>query len=307
MNTLRLLKKGSDIHIKESQKGSFTKYCNGKVTNECIQRGKNSPDPRIRKKATFAANARKWKHQMGGMMGYIPSPFIYNNNPQTLQEQSAMFSGAPHSEKIDYSELMEQQNKNATALSQKDQEAKKIESQRRADKVAKTQGLVNKIADFGEKMYQQARAIHANNKADKEAKQKEVASQQFMDSFQNLTEGMTADEKSKFLKGELQLTEDDLKMKQSQIASGLGDGSPAFGLLNGKLTYNGQALTPEYIALATKLLQSNQLQSNQLSSKKSGGQLKKKKRLIPKTSRPFGHISILDDTGIVSTKTLKLK
>lgn len=57
---LRMFKKGgkSPIHIKESQKGSFTRYCNGKVTNECIQRGKNSPDPKIRKKATFAANSR---------------------------------------------------------------------------------------------------------------------------------------------------------------------------------------------------------------------------------------------------------
>lgn len=58
---LQYLKKGgkSGIHIKESQKGSFTRYCNGKVTNECIRRGKNSPDPKIRKKATFAANVRR--------------------------------------------------------------------------------------------------------------------------------------------------------------------------------------------------------------------------------------------------------
>ena len=63
---IRFLKNGSGIHIKESQKGSFTKYCKGKVTNECIQKGKNSPDPKIRKKATFAANARKWKHKDGG-------------------------------------------------------------------------------------------------------------------------------------------------------------------------------------------------------------------------------------------------
>lgn len=53
-------KKGGIIHIKKSQRGSFTKYCNGKVTEECIRRGKNSPNPRIRKKATFAANARSW-------------------------------------------------------------------------------------------------------------------------------------------------------------------------------------------------------------------------------------------------------
>lgn len=63
---IRFLKNGSGIHIKESQKGSFTKYCKGKVTNECIQKGKNSPDPKIRKKATFADNARHFKHRLGG-------------------------------------------------------------------------------------------------------------------------------------------------------------------------------------------------------------------------------------------------
>ena len=65
---LEYFKNGKKIHIKESQKGSFTKYCGGNVTSECIARGKASPDPRIRKKATFADNARKWKHQWGGML-----------------------------------------------------------------------------------------------------------------------------------------------------------------------------------------------------------------------------------------------
>ena len=63
-------KNGRKIHIKESQKGSFTRYCGGNVTSECIARGKASPDPRIRKKATFADNARKWKHQYGGSLNY---------------------------------------------------------------------------------------------------------------------------------------------------------------------------------------------------------------------------------------------
>lgn len=61
-------KNGRKIHIKESQKGSFTRYCGGNVTSECIARGKASPDPRIRKKATFADNARKWKHKDGGII-----------------------------------------------------------------------------------------------------------------------------------------------------------------------------------------------------------------------------------------------
>lgn len=55
-------KKGSKIFIKKENRGTFTKYCDGKVTEECIAKGKRSPNPKIRKKATFAANARKWKH-----------------------------------------------------------------------------------------------------------------------------------------------------------------------------------------------------------------------------------------------------
>lgn len=61
-------KKGSGIHIKKENRGLFTDYCGGKVTNECIQRGKNSSDPKIRKRATFAQNSRAWKHQQGGSL-----------------------------------------------------------------------------------------------------------------------------------------------------------------------------------------------------------------------------------------------
>lgn len=52
----------SGIKIKKKNRGKFTSYCGGTVTDECIARGKNSPNPTIRKRATFAANARKWKH-----------------------------------------------------------------------------------------------------------------------------------------------------------------------------------------------------------------------------------------------------
>lgn len=70
-----VLKKGGKmkhkIHIKKENRGKFTEYCGGKVTSECIQRGKNSSDPKIRKRATFAANVRKWKHQNGGKFDYV--------------------------------------------------------------------------------------------------------------------------------------------------------------------------------------------------------------------------------------------
>lgn len=66
MDYIDFLKNGSGIHIKKANKGKFTDYCGGKVTSECIARGKKSPSATIRKRATFAANARTWKHQTGG-------------------------------------------------------------------------------------------------------------------------------------------------------------------------------------------------------------------------------------------------
>lgn len=59
-NMIDYYEKGSKIKIKKKNKGKFTEYCGGNVTSECISRGKNSPDPKIRKRATFAANARLW-------------------------------------------------------------------------------------------------------------------------------------------------------------------------------------------------------------------------------------------------------
>ena len=56
---------GGGIHIKKKNRGKFTDYCGGKVTSECITRGKKSSNPVTRKRATFAANARKW-HADGG-------------------------------------------------------------------------------------------------------------------------------------------------------------------------------------------------------------------------------------------------
>lgn len=60
--------KGGGIHIKKKNRGKFTSYCGGKVTSECIARGKRSSSPTIRKRATFAQNARKFKHAYGGFL-----------------------------------------------------------------------------------------------------------------------------------------------------------------------------------------------------------------------------------------------
>ena len=71
MNILELLgipyyKKGSGIHIKKKNRGKFTDYCGGKVTQECIDKAKKSGNPTLKKRAVFAENARAWKHQKGG-------------------------------------------------------------------------------------------------------------------------------------------------------------------------------------------------------------------------------------------------
>lgn len=55
-------KKGSKIKIKKKNRGKFTEYCGGEVTQECIDKAKKSKNPTLRKRATFADNARKWKH-----------------------------------------------------------------------------------------------------------------------------------------------------------------------------------------------------------------------------------------------------
>lgn len=64
------LKDGKGIHIKKENKGKFTKYCNGKVTQKCIDKAKRSGNPKLVKRAVFAENARKFKHQNGGTIRY---------------------------------------------------------------------------------------------------------------------------------------------------------------------------------------------------------------------------------------------
>ena len=60
-------KKGSGIHIKKKNRGKFTEYCGGNVTQECINRAKKSGNPTLKKRSVFAENARAWKHQDGGV------------------------------------------------------------------------------------------------------------------------------------------------------------------------------------------------------------------------------------------------
>lgn len=61
-----LFDEGGGIHIKKKNRGKFTAYCGGTVTDACISRGLNSDNPTTRKRANFAKNAREWKHEDGG-------------------------------------------------------------------------------------------------------------------------------------------------------------------------------------------------------------------------------------------------
>lgn len=87
---LTMFAKGGKIHIKKANRGKFTEYCGGKVTSECIARGKKSSSPAVRKRATFAANARKWKHANGGYL-YDEGGNLYTSIPN-IGQHGANFS-----------------------------------------------------------------------------------------------------------------------------------------------------------------------------------------------------------------------
>ena len=93
MNVLEVVgvpyyKKGKGIHIKKKNRGKFTEYCNGKVTQECINKAKNSGNPTLKKRAVFAENSRKWskKHQLGGWLQKIKYMNAPTYEAQSLQE-----------------------------------------------------------------------------------------------------------------------------------------------------------------------------------------------------------------------------
>lgn len=85
----------SGIKIKKKNRGKFTEYCGGTVTSACIARGKNSSDPAVRKRATFAANARKWKHKEGGYFqrgGYFTEYKPFENESQPEEQVNLTYS-----------------------------------------------------------------------------------------------------------------------------------------------------------------------------------------------------------------------
>lgn len=84
--------KGGKIHIKKANRGKFTDYCGGKVTSECIARGKRSKSAAVRKRATFAANSRKWHHALGGYL-YDEGGNLYTSIPNIGQHGGNFSNG----------------------------------------------------------------------------------------------------------------------------------------------------------------------------------------------------------------------
>ena len=85
MNYIEFLKSGQKIKIKKENRGKFTEYCGGKVTQECIDKGKKSSSSKIRKQAVFAENARSWNK---GTKKYQTGGYFYDSNRYDLNNES---------------------------------------------------------------------------------------------------------------------------------------------------------------------------------------------------------------------------
>lgn len=98
------LAKGSGIHIKKENRGKFTetKKRTGKTTEELT----HSKNPLTRKRAIFAQNAKKWKHEDGGEVhkpnghrsildnGWFKTKDLKKNHPLTYQWGGSFTTGA---------------------------------------------------------------------------------------------------------------------------------------------------------------------------------------------------------------------
>lgn len=98
------LAKGSGIHIKKENRGKFTatKKRTGKTTEELT----HSKNPLTRKRAIFAQNAKKWKHEDGGNVHkpnghrsildnrWFKTKDLKKNHPLTYQQGGSFTTGA---------------------------------------------------------------------------------------------------------------------------------------------------------------------------------------------------------------------
>lgn len=102
--SIPMLANGSGIHIKKENRGKFTetKRRTGKTTEELT----HSKNPLTRKRAIFAQNAKKWKHEDGGEVhkpnghrsildnGWFKTKDLKKNHPLTYQQGGNFTTGA---------------------------------------------------------------------------------------------------------------------------------------------------------------------------------------------------------------------
>lgn len=117
LNTYNSFKDGGGIHIKKKNRGKFTEYCGGKVTSACIAKGKRSSNPTTRKRATFAANARKWHEEGGPLVNRVPWAYtpsdpmegtILGGNPLPAYSENQYSGIIPYSPDFNYSNLVKE-------------------------------------------------------------------------------------------------------------------------------------------------------------------------------------------------------
>lgn len=231
-------KNGSKIHIKKQNKGKFTDYCGGKVTEECIQKGLHSPNATIRKRANFARNARKWKHQQGGTM-----------------QNYFNFLGAQN-------DFIQQ---NVEASRDKQKRAKEFHDQQ----VQNTANTVKNIGGMITGLASMAGSAFSNKKG-------------------SFTNGPNSPK-----------TSDIQKPPIDDTVGVVGSKNTSKNMFNIDTSFKG-LMTPEAAKNQMNFNLGKQVIKPQLSTTLS----KKGSKLIHKT---HGWTSVLDDTGVVSRKTLKLK
>lgn len=80
----KVLEGKSGIHIKKSHEGRFTRYLQ-QHPGMTAEQAKHSKNPHVRQMATFAINARKWKHKDGGVI-YQQRGIIMPNTPTYFKQ-----------------------------------------------------------------------------------------------------------------------------------------------------------------------------------------------------------------------------
>jgi hypothetical protein len=122
-------KKGGTIHIKEKNKGKFTetKKRTGKTTEELT----HSKNPITRKRAIFAQNAKKWKHEEGGTLtfpegGKTTTDYYHTNDKGIID--AGPYAGLTVSEAGE----MNKSQRSDIAKAKKDAQAKYVEDYTRA-------------------------------------------------------------------------------------------------------------------------------------------------------------------------------